>query len=104
MVYTLIDHRNDVRKCSKLKWNRETLAEWFHCKVLDILWRHFYGLLECRPWKNVVDLFYTITNSNKYLSKAMPGREETLPVGRKDSGPTRKNDNDIKEDKQEFKQ
>ncbi len=36
MVYTLIDHRNDVRKCSKLKWNHEPLGEWFHCKVLDI--------------------------------------------------------------------
>ncbi len=29
----------------------------------------------------MVDLFYTITNSNKYISKAMPDREETLPVG-----------------------
>ena len=19
-------------------------GEWFHCKVLNILWRHFYGL------------------------------------------------------------
>ena len=25
------------------------------------LWRHFYGLYECRPWKIVVDLFFTIT-------------------------------------------
>ena len=25
MVYTLIDHRNDVIKCSKLKWNHESL-------------------------------------------------------------------------------
>ena len=24
----------------ELKWN----GEWFHCKVLNILWRHFYGL------------------------------------------------------------
>ena len=31
-------------------------GEWFHCKVLNILWRHFYGLYECRPWKIVVDL------------------------------------------------
>ena len=30
MVYTLIDHRNDVIKCSKLKWNHEPQAgEWF---------------------------------------------------------------------------
>ena len=35
--------------------------EWFHCKVLNILWRHFYVLYECRPWKIVVDLFFTIT-------------------------------------------
>ncbi len=36
--------------------------------------------------------------------KAMTDREETLPVGRKDSGPTGKNDNDTKEDEQEFKE
>ena len=36
-------------------------GEWFHCKVLNILWRHFYGLYECRPWKIVVDLLFTIT-------------------------------------------
>ena len=37
-------------------------GEWFHCKVLNILWHHFYGLQECRPWKIiVVDLFLTIT-------------------------------------------
>ena len=35
----------------------------FHCKVLNILWRHFYGLQEGRPWKIVVDLFFT---SQKY--------------------------------------
>ena len=37
------------------------VGEWFHCKVLNILMRHFYRLLECRPWKIVVDLFFTIT-------------------------------------------
>ena len=36
-------------------------GQWFHCKVLNILWRHFYGLYECRPWKIVIDLFFTIT-------------------------------------------
>ncbi len=36
MVYTLKDHINDVRKCSKLKWNHEPLGEWFHYKVLDM--------------------------------------------------------------------
>ncbi len=46
-------------------------------------------------------------NPNKNLSKAMSDREETLPAGRKDFGPTRKNDkinNDTKKDKQEFKE
>ena len=36
MVYTLIDHRNDVIKCSELK-----CGSWFQCRVLNILWRHF---------------------------------------------------------------
>ena len=40
---------------------RRTAGERVRCKVLDILWRHSYGLYESRPWKNVVDLFYTIT-------------------------------------------
>ncbi len=34
----------------------------------------------------------------------MPDREETSPVGRKDSCPTFKNDNNTKEDGQEFKE
>ncbi len=45
----------------------------------------------------MVDLFYTITNWNKYSSQALTDREGILPVERKDSGPTRKNDNDTKE-------
>ena len=44
MVYTLIDHRNDVIKCSKLKWNHEQQASGFTAKFLNILWGHFYGL------------------------------------------------------------
>ena len=36
-------------------------GEWFHWKVLNILWGHFYGLWERRPWKIAVDLFFTIT-------------------------------------------
>ena len=36
-------------------------GEWFHCKLLKILWRHFYGLYECGPWKIVFDLFFKIT-------------------------------------------
>ena len=54
--HPLIYHRNEVIRCSKLNWNHEP-----HCKVLKILWHHFYGLQECRPWKIVVDLFFTIT-------------------------------------------
>ena len=64
MVFTLIDRRNDVIKCSKLKWNQEKQAgEWFHCKVLNIFWRHFYGLYGCRPQKIVVDLLNILQNS-----------------------------------------
>ena len=32
MVYILIDHRNDVMKCSKLKWNYEPQASGFNAK------------------------------------------------------------------------
>ena len=32
MVNTLIDHRNDVIKCSKLKWNHEPQASGFTAK------------------------------------------------------------------------
>ena len=32
MVYTLIDHRNDVIKCSKLKWNQQAQATGFTVK------------------------------------------------------------------------
>ena len=34
MVYTLIDDRNDVIKCSKLKWNNEPQASCFTAKFL----------------------------------------------------------------------
>ena len=47
MVYTLIDHRNDVIECSKLK-----CGEWFHCKVLNIIILMLItvlGLLVLRP-------------------------------------------------------
>ena len=32
MVYPLIDHRNDVIKCSKLTWNHEPRASGFTAK------------------------------------------------------------------------
>ena len=40
MVYTLIDHTNDVIKCSKLKWNHEPQASGFTAKF----WT-FYGVI-----------------------------------------------------------
>ena len=40
----------------KTKVEPRAAGEWFHCQVSDILWRHFYGLYECKPWKHVVDL------------------------------------------------
>ena len=35
-------------------------GEWFHCKVLSISSRHFYGLWY-GTWKIVVDLLFSIT-------------------------------------------
>ena len=43
MVYTLLDHRHYAFKCWKL-----CSETW----VLNILWRHFYGLWECKPLWN----------------------------------------------------
>ena len=40
MVYTLIDHMNDVIKCSQLKWNHEPQASDFTAKF----WA-FYGVI-----------------------------------------------------------
>ena len=40
MVYTFIDHRNDVIKCSKLKWHHEPQASGFTAKF----WT-FYGVI-----------------------------------------------------------
>ena len=34
MVYTLIDHKMTSK-------NVQNCGSWFHCQVLDILWRHF---------------------------------------------------------------
>ena len=36
MVYTLIDH-----KMFKTQVEPRAAGEWFHCQVLNILWRHF---------------------------------------------------------------
>ena len=40
MVYTLIDHKNDVIKCSKLKWSYEPRASGFTAKFGT-----FYGVI-----------------------------------------------------------
>ena len=53
MAYTIIDHRNDVIKCSKLKWNHKPQASGFTAKI----WT-FYGVIFMEI---VVDLFLTIT-------------------------------------------
>ena len=47
-------------------------GEWFHCKVLSISSRHFYGLWY-GPWKIVVDLLFSITiffyeNNRRYVT------------------------------------
>ena len=36
MVFTLIDHRNDVIKCSKFKWKHEPQAAGFTAKLARI--------------------------------------------------------------------
>ena len=42
----------------KIQVEPRATAEWFHSKALNILWRHFFGLQECRVWKIVVDFFF----------------------------------------------
>ena len=61
MVYTSIDRRNGIIKCSKHKWNQELQVRGFTAKF----WT-FYGFIsmvyrECRPWEIVINLFFTIT-------------------------------------------
>ena len=46
MVYTLIDHRNDVIKCSKLKWNHEPQAIGFTAKLKEALEKRLHYLVE----------------------------------------------------------
>ena len=40
MVYTLIDHKMTSKNVQNLS-GTQAAGEWFHCQVLDILWRHF---------------------------------------------------------------
>ena len=55
MVYTLINHRNDVIKCSKLR--RVVSLQSFEHFMTSFLW----SITECRAWKIVVDFFFTKT-------------------------------------------
>ena len=45
-------------KLLKLKWNHEPQTSGFTAKF-STFWLHFYGRQEYRPWKIVVDLFFT---------------------------------------------
>ena len=62
MVCTLIDHRNEVIECSKLKWNHEPQASGFIAKF----WTNYgvtsmvYKSVDHRKL-SVVDLFFTMT-------------------------------------------
>ena len=60
MVCTLIDHRSDVNMF-KTQVEPRTTGKWFHCKVFE----HFEVMsmvdIRVKPWKMVVDLFFTIT-------------------------------------------
>ena len=49
MVYTLIDHRNDLIKCSKLKWNNEPQVNGFTAK--------FYGVISIKKKREAKTLF-----------------------------------------------
>ena len=51
----------------KIQVEPRATAEWFHSKALNILWRHSFGLQECRVWKIVVDFFFTITFISGFL-------------------------------------
>ena len=63
MVYTLIDHGNDVIKCSKLKWNHEPQASgftakfWTFCGVICMV----YTCKSVHHGKLWPDLFFTVT-------------------------------------------
>ena len=54
MVYTLIDHRNDVIKCSKFKWNHKPQADGFTAKVARIKSRIIFtaksARIKCRKY------------------------------------------------------
>ena len=59
MVCTLIDHRSDVN-IFKTQVEPRTTGKLFHCKVLNILMSCLWSI-RVKPWKIVVDLFFTIT-------------------------------------------
>ena len=44
MVYTLIDHSNDVNMFKTQVETRRAAGEWFHCQVLNILRSVLYSI------------------------------------------------------------
>ena len=72
MVYTLIDHINDFKMSITLKW--------FHCKVLNILMPFLWSII-VKTMEIVIDLFFTITFSLKFLGKSRTRERETALRG-----------------------
>ena len=63
----------------KIQVEPRAAGEWCHCKVLNILWHHFYGLEECRPWKIVVDFaFYNNFFFTKNHTTKQPALRDML--------------------------
>ena len=61
MVYTLINHRNDVIKCLKLKWNHQQQASGFTAKFwtfYDVISMVYKSVHHGKLWSN---FFFTIT-------------------------------------------
>ena len=61
MVYTHIDHKMTSKNVQNSKWNSRAAGEWFHCQVLDILWRHFMVYKSIDHRKLPSTFFFTIT-------------------------------------------
>ena len=57
MVCTLIDHRNDAIKCSKLKWNYEPQASGFLPNFEHFMALFLWSIREL-TMKNLVDSFF----------------------------------------------
>ena len=75
MVYTLIDHRKDLIKCSKLNWNHEPQVNGFTAK--------FYGVISIKKGKQKLSLLCRQYTAN--LGNALP---HTLFSDQKSNGVT----------------